>query len=331
MAVNLRLILGDQLSHSISSLSDCDKNNDLIFMCKVLEEGTYVRHHKKKIAFLFSAMRHFALELQQKGYKIIYTKLDDPDNAGSFFGEIKRILGKYSVNKVIVTHPGEYRVLKDIESWQKQINIEIEILDDNRFLYTPAKFRDWAKNRSQLRMEYFYRQVRQEFRILMNGDKPLGGKWNYDKSNRKPITTKIKIPSTYQVEPNAITQEVLELVEKRFSDHFGNLHPFNYAISRDQALEALNLFIDERLRFLAIIKTQCLKKTLGYFTLILVFTLTAGYFCRLNVSGLLRRHTLKVSYRLMLSKDLFGKLLAGVNIFMEFIGLKCLNMLCLTF
>ena len=64
----IRLILGDQLSHSISSLGGCDKLNDIILICEVIEEASYVKHHKKKIAFLFSAMRHFANELTELGY-----------------------------------------------------------------------------------------------------------------------------------------------------------------------------------------------------------------------------------------------------------------------
>jgi len=79
---SLRLILGDQLSHSISSLVDCDTSQDVILMCEVWDEATYVKHHKKKIAFLFSAMRHFAGALKKQGYKVEYTKLNDFDNSG---------------------------------------------------------------------------------------------------------------------------------------------------------------------------------------------------------------------------------------------------------
>ena len=89
---NLVLILGDQLSGKISSLEGFDARYDRILMCEVREEATYVKHHKKKIAFLFSAMRHFAQELEAKGYSLRYTKLDDSSNAGSFSGEVKRAI-----------------------------------------------------------------------------------------------------------------------------------------------------------------------------------------------------------------------------------------------
>ena len=102
----LRLILGDQLSDSISSLDGCDSSRDIILMCEVWNEATYVKHHKKKIAFLFSAMRHFAEELMRQNYKLEYTKIDDEENAGSFQGEIERILkklgNKHDIKLVVV-------------------------------------------------------------------------------------------------------------------------------------------------------------------------------------------------------------------------------------
>ena len=95
---SLRLILGDQLSQTISSLQGCDQTEDKILMCEVWEEATYVEHHKKKIAFLFSAMRHFCRSLRRKGYQVIYTTLDDENNTGSFLGEVQRICNHYSIN-----------------------------------------------------------------------------------------------------------------------------------------------------------------------------------------------------------------------------------------
>ena len=115
---SLRLILGDQLTRSLSSLHDCDKENDIIFMCEIAAETNYVKHHKKKIAFLFSAMRHFAQELLNDGYPIRYTKLDDQENTGSFTGEIERIINCFKIDKIIVTEAGEYRVAQEMKSWR---------------------------------------------------------------------------------------------------------------------------------------------------------------------------------------------------------------------
>lgn len=243
----LRLILGDQLSTSISSLKNCDQENDIVFMCEVMEEATYVKHHKKKIVFLFSAMRHFAEELKSNGYNIQYTKLNDHENAGSFKKEIKRQIQKFNINKIVVTHPGEYRVLKDIQSYSEEFNIEVEILEDDRFLATQKEFNEWAKGRKQLRMELFYREMRKKHNILMNGNNPEGGTWNYDSENRKPPEGCLFLPKTYNTPVDNITQEVINLVEERFHNHFGNIEPFFFAVTRTQALEALDKFINERL------------------------------------------------------------------------------------
>ena len=133
----LRLILGDQLSPSLSSLSDCDKAANKLLMCEVWDEATYVKHHKKKIAFVLSAMRHFADSLQAEGFELSYTKLDDGENAGSFKGEVARMIAAHAITKLVVTSPGEYRLLADMQSWQDEFGIEVEIRPDDRFLCSP--------------------------------------------------------------------------------------------------------------------------------------------------------------------------------------------------
>lgn len=243
----LRLILGDQLSHSITSLEDANKKKDVIFLCEVMEEASYVKHHKKKIAFLFSAMRHFAEALRDQNYQVRYTKLDDKHNAGSFTAEVKRAIKETKVESVVVTMPGEYRVLQEFKNWQRDFSIPVTIKPDKRFLCSIKGFASWAEDRKQLRMEYFYREMRKTHTILMDGDKPVGGEWNYDSENRKPPKKGLEIPPPYINEEDAITKEVLELVEDRFSDHFGDLMPFYFAVTREQALQALDCFIDQRL------------------------------------------------------------------------------------
>jgi len=243
--MNLCFILGDQLNLDISSLNDFDLSNDLIWMCEVKEEAHYVKHHKKKIAFIFSAMRHFAEELKNKKYRVHYSKLDNKNNQGSFHKEIEYAVQKHKPNKIIITEPGEYRILKDIQSWD--FGVPIEIRPDSRFLCSHAEFSNWAQGRKQLRMEYFYREMRKKYDILMQSDKPMGGQWNYDSENRKPAKQDLNIPPTYSVKPDKITQDVLTLVESNFSQHFGHLKPFHYAVTRKQALQALDQFINERL------------------------------------------------------------------------------------
>jgi deoxyribodipyrimidine photolyase-related protein len=243
----LRLIIWDQLSSEISALRGCDASNDIILMCEVCDEITYVKHHKKKIAFLISAMRHFAWQLKKSGYKVEYTKLDDINNAGSLRGEIKRAVKQHNIKEIVVTHPGEYRILADMNGWENDLGIPVEIRPDTRFLCSREEFADWVKGRKQLRMEYFYRDMRRKYSILTKGEEPIGGQWNYDTENRKPPKDGISIPRPYYNDMDYITHEVLELVAKHFPDHFGHLKPFHFAVTREQALQALQLFIEQRL------------------------------------------------------------------------------------
>ncbi len=240
----LRLIFADQLSQVLTSLNPMSTDHDTVLMCEVMEEVTYVKHHQKKIAFLFSAMRHFAQELETKNVRVRYVKLDDPENTGCFTGEIKRAIAVLKADKIIVTEPSEYRVLTVLQSWQELLGIPVEILPDTRFLASGEEFKHWAKDKKQLRMEFFYREMRKKYNILMDDNsKPTGGEWNYDKENRKPPKAGMTSPKRISHKKSAITQEVLALVKNRLSDHFGKLEPFHYAVTRDQALIELDHFI----------------------------------------------------------------------------------------
>ena len=244
---SLHLILGDQLSESISSLAGYEPNQGIVLICEVLEETTYVEHHKKKIAFLFSAMRHFANSLIEKGYRVEYTKLNDPNNTGSIRTEVQRILEKFRLSKVIVTHPGEFRLLQEIKRWKNDFGIHIEIRTDQRFLCRPDEFLEWSKGKKTLRMENFYRYMRKKYSILMSGNNPIGGQWNYDVQNRKSPKSELKIPEPYSAKVDEVTHEVLKLIDKEFSSHFGDLEPFYFAVTREQALESFSMFVSSRL------------------------------------------------------------------------------------
>jgi len=244
----LRLILADQLSISLPSLVGADKAHDTIMLCEVMAEATYVKHHPKKIAFLFAAMRHFARELEEAGYKVRYTKLDDAENTGSLTGELLRAAAELKPARVILTEPGEYRVPEMMRAWPKQLGIPVEILPDTRFLATHAEFAAWAKNKKQLRMEFFYREMRKNYGILMEKDgAPTGGQWNYDKENRKPPKAGMSSPPRLSHKKSAITKEVLALVGQRFGHHFGRLEPFHFAVTRAQALMEAEHFMRELL------------------------------------------------------------------------------------
>ncbi|SER62740.1 Deoxyribodipyrimidine photo-lyase-related protein [Rhizobium sp. NFR03] len=243
---NLILILGDQLSPDMSSLVDAS-TDDVVLMCEVMEEAQYVRHHPKKIAFLFSAMRHFAGELRASGRTVRYVRLEDEGNSGSFGAEVGRAVSELRPDRVIVTEPGEFRVREMMDGWQRAFNVPVEIRDDGRFLCSRCEFEAFAGGRRQLRMETFYRDMRLKTGLLMEGDKPAGGRWNFDADNRKPATLDLFSQPRKGFEPDAITAEVLELVGRRFGAHFGRLEGFDFAVTREQAETLRDRFMADHL------------------------------------------------------------------------------------
>ena len=148
----------------------------------------------------------------------------------------------------MLTKPSEYGLLRKVEQWQKKFGVRVEIRNDNRFLSSTENFAEWLNNRKQPRMEHFYREMRKKYHVLMEGSKPVGGKWNYDTENRKGPDSSAKVPATYHSNVDHETKAIISFVEERFPDHFGELEPFQYAVTRQQALEALDLFIEQRLQ-----------------------------------------------------------------------------------
>jgi deoxyribodipyrimidine photolyase-related protein len=246
----LCFILGDQLSETLSALSGINRYDDVVLMCEVKEEATYVSHHPKKIAFLFSAMRHFAQTLKVEGYHVRYTKFDDPDNQGSLAKELMRAVEEIKPSAISVTEPGEWRVLQMFQDLQSKLPVPLTICEDTRFLCTINEFKDWAKGKKQLRMEFFYRMMRQKYRILMDDQcNPIGGSWNYDAQNRNPAKHIPSFPKRLDYPGDEITAEVLSLVATHFSKNFGQLHPFDLAVTRADALSEANYFIEHCLIF----------------------------------------------------------------------------------
>lgn len=235
----LILILGDQLSPEIAALKAAEKANDVVVMAEVAGETDYVPHHPKKIALVLAAMRKFAHALREDGWDVRYSQLDDTENSGSIVGELLRRAEETGATEVLATEPGEWRLIEALGA----APIKVRQLQDDRFLASHEMFETWAEGRKSLRMEYFYREMRRRTGYLMEGDKPAGGEWNYDKENRKPAPDEIDFAGPMQFAPDETVEEVLALVEARFGGNFGDLRPFSFATTRGQARRALAHFI----------------------------------------------------------------------------------------
>ena len=240
-------ILGDQLTRTLASLRGRAKDDTIVLMAEVWDEATYVKHHKQKLVLVFSAMRHFAAELRDAGWQVDYTELGDEDNAGSLSGEVARAIERHSPREVRVVEPGEWRLAREFETWPDKFPCPVEVLEDDRFLCSHAKFRDWAEDRQHLTMEHFYREMRRETGLLMDCGKPVGGQWNYDADNRQPPKQGLTVPPRPLFAPDEITQDVIALVNDRFADHFGTLDAFGWPVTRGEAEQAADAFFAERL------------------------------------------------------------------------------------
>ena len=240
--VRLVLVLGDQLSLDVAALKAADKAHDLVVMAEVMGEGTSVPHHPQKIALILTAMRKFAAGLRAEGWRVAYSALDDPGNSQTISGELIRRAAETGATAVLATRPGEWRVIADLEA----LPLPVTLLPDDRFLCSEAEFEAWADGRKSLRMEFFYRDMRRKTGLMMDGDKPAGGQWNYDHDNRKPAKGDLFRASPVDATPDTETEAVLALVEARFQ-HFGRLRPFRWATDRAGALAALADFVAHRL------------------------------------------------------------------------------------
>ncbi len=239
VAPRLVLVLGDQLTPSIAALKAADMDRDIVVMAEVAAETGYVAHHPKKIAFVLSAMRKFAARLQEDGWRVCYTRLDDEDNAGSIGGELLRRAEEHGAKEVLATEPGEWRLIEALRDHPLTLHIQ----QDDRFICSHKEFEDWAEGRKSLRMEYFYREMRKKTGLLMDGDDPAGGAWNFDSDNRKSPPKGLEGPEPPRFEPDGVVRQVLDLVEARFSENFGKLRPFRFATDPEEAEKALDHFI----------------------------------------------------------------------------------------
>ncbi len=246
---HLVIVLGDQLDLEASAFDGLDPAQDRVWMAEVAEESTHVPSSQPRIALFLSAMRHFAQALRDRRWPLDYTRLDDADNAGTLAGELHRALARVKPQGLVMTAPGDWRVLQSIRGAAAAASLPLEIRDDRHFFSTVREFAEHAKGRKQLRLEYWYRALRQKHGILMDGDAPAGGQWNFDADNRESFgkqgPSDLRAPLRFV--PDAHTQEVLDLVKTRFADHPGRLDSFGWPVTREQALQALHDFITHRL------------------------------------------------------------------------------------
>jgi len=246
---NLIVVLGDQLDLDASAFDDFDSSTDAVWMAEVADESTHVWSSKPRTALFLAAMRHFALALQSAARRLHYTRLDAPGNAGSLAAQLEADILRLKPTRLVMTEPGDWRVLQAIRALAQARGLPLDIRVDRHFFTSTADFAAHAKGRKSLRMEYFYREQRKRHQVLMQGDEPVGGQWNFDADNRESFGAAGPgtVPPRAVFEPDTITREVIALVEARFAGHPGRLDSFAWPVTRAQALQSLQAFIRDRL------------------------------------------------------------------------------------
>ncbi len=247
MSRDLVLLLGDQLNPDSPALAATRPDTARVLMVETAGEAAHVPSHKQRIAVFLSAMRHRAAALRQDGWEVDYRDLDA--GLSSLSAGLEAALRDAGADRVLLTEPGEWRVEHALRSTCGRLGVDLEVLPDPHFYASREEFAKWARGRKQLVMEHFYRKMRKGHDVLMDGDQPAGGRWNYDADNRKSFgrSGPGELPPRPRFEPDEITRGVLADVERHFPKHPGSLEDFAWPVTPAQAETALERFVAERL------------------------------------------------------------------------------------
>ncbi|GAB4476133.1 MAG: cryptochrome/photolyase family protein [Elainellaceae cyanobacterium] len=234
-------VLGDQLWQEQAALQSCadEAANTPVILIESLNWVRVRPYHQQKLVLVWSAMRHFAAELREAGWPVTYETAED------FEQPLSQWIKANGITELRVMSPGDRPFLDLIQSLD--LPCKLNLLPNNHFLWQDGEFAAWAKGKKNLLLEYFYREGRQRFNVLMEGKQPVGGAWNFDKDNRKPPKGKLNPPAPLEFEPDEITREVMQQVRELGCPTYGELEPFRWGVGRSHALQVLDHFIATRL------------------------------------------------------------------------------------
>lgn len=234
-------ITGDQCSMNNTALAAASKNNSTVLMIESIARGNKLKYHKKKLVLIYSVMRHFADELRRDGWTVDYYA-EAPD----FQAALAEHLSKNPAKRFLLMEQSEYGVTDKLVSMlQKR---EVKIFPHCNFISAADDYEKLHRTPdSRVTMESFYRMMRKKTGLLMDGASPCGGSWNFDKDNRQAPDDQFRAHPMREFLPDEITQDVIEMVERCFSDHPGTCEGWSYAVTRRDALLAAADFFEHRL------------------------------------------------------------------------------------
>ena len=235
---SLGLIFPDQLSKNNLVYENLNKDDTLLYF-EPVQTFYDIPHHKQKIIFLISSFRKLISNINRKN--IIHKKISN--RPSKLKDTLKELLQENEFNKLYVTKPSDFQTLKDLMFFCQINSIELIVLKDTKFICSNEDFQSWSTGKKSLIQEFFYRWIRKKYSILMDGDKPIGGKWNLDKDNRKGASAiKEEIPDRNNIKTDEVIIDVMVEVNEIFKDSFGDIDNFNWATTHDEAWEQMNWF-----------------------------------------------------------------------------------------
>lgn len=235
-------IPGDQLLDSHPALEHSAGDAMRVVLVENWSRARRLPYHRHKITLIFSAMRHYAERLRARGLDVDYRTSD------SLSDSLRSAAQDFAPDRIVTMAASEYRGRRFQQTRLADVTgVPVEVLPNTQFLvgqFDP--FADVPRGKATV-MEYFYRAMRRRFDILMDGDQPVGGQWNYDHDNRQPLPrTGIDIPPLIGFPPDALTREVMRAVDAH-GHGLGTTAGFAYAVTHEQARAALTAFVTERL------------------------------------------------------------------------------------
>jgi len=248
MAKTLRLLLGDQLNHKHSWFDQTD-DEVLYFMAEMRQETDYVTHHIQKVVAFFSAMRNFSQWLQERGHSVIYYQLDHPDNEQDLTQNLEKLFKAHHSERFEYQLPDEYRLDQQLKEFSDSLELDSEAVDTEHFLTSRTDLETFFKGKKTYTMEYFYRDMRKKYDIMMaNAKDPEGGKWNFDQSNRKKWKGAPEIPHERGFRKDV--SALCKMIEEAGVKTMGNIdeQQFNWPTSREDGLSVLNYFCSNLLK-----------------------------------------------------------------------------------
>lgn len=238
-------VLGDQLWAGQSALQSCADQHEQtpVIFIESLHHAQELPYHLQKLVLVWSAMRHFGEELRLRGWPLTYAQ------AADFQTPLLNWIRQHQITELRIMAPSDRPFAKLIQ--RLDLPCQVTFTSNNRFVWSDQEFNQWASSRKRLVMEDFYREGRRRFSILMVGDQPAGGRWNFDRENRKPPKGKLTLPEALWFEPDSITQEVIDWVKQseafKNSQDYWQVEPFRWGVTQQQALQVLQFFVQTRL------------------------------------------------------------------------------------